>query len=135
MTGIEMEPHDERLEDFFAAARQDAPAPSGALMARVLADAEAAMPRGIAGPARPDPARSGPDPRAGGLLGWLGAFGGWGGLGGLATAALAGLWFGYAGTSDPGSLSAALTGGGTVAETTELLPGGDTIALVAGWGG
>jgi hypothetical protein len=129
-----MERDDTTLADFFAAARHAAPAPSDALIARILADAEAAMPRGAEGPVRPGPA-----PRRGGLLSWLGAFGGWGGVGGLATATLAGLWFGYAGLSDPSSLaasvSAALTGGGTAAETTDLLPGGETVALVAGWEG
>lgn len=138
MTGSEMERDDTRLADFFAAARSAAPAPSDALMARILADAEAAMPRGAEAPVR-----SGPEPRrwggGGGLLDWFGAFGGWGGVGGLATATLAGLWFGYAGLTDPASLaasvSAVLTGGGTAAETTELLPGGETVVLVAGWEG
>lgn len=139
MTGNEMERDDTRLADFFAAARRDAPAPSDALMARILADAEAAMPRGAEAPVRSGPGRSGPEPRRGGLLGWLGGVGGWGGVGGLATATLAGLWFGYAGLTDPTSLaasvSAALTGGATVAGTTELLPGGEPVALVAGWEG
>ncbi len=133
MTGSEMERDDTTLADFFAAARDAAPAPSDALIARILADAEAAMPRRAEGPARP-----GPEPRRG-VLAWLGAFGGWGGVGGLATATLAGLWFGYAGLGDPVSLaasvSAALTGGGEAAETTDLLPGGETVALVAGWEG
>ena len=134
MTGTEMERDDTTLADFFVAARRAAPAPSEALMARILDDAEAAMPRGADGRARP-----GPDPRRRGPLACFGAFGGWGGVGGLATATLAGLWFGYAGLGDPVSLaasvSAALTGGGEAAETTDLLPGGETVALVAGWEG
>lgn len=125
MTGIEMDRDDIGLEDLFAAARDAVPAPSGALMARVLADAEAAMPRAAAA--------AGHRPRR--LPGWLGAFGGWGGLGGLATAAAAGLWFGYAGLTDPASLAAGLIDGGTAQEATELLPGGDTITLLAGWEG
>ncbi len=128
MTGIEMDRDDIGLEDHFAAARGTAPAPSGALMARVLADAEAAMPRAAA-----PPLGSGPRPRN--LPAWLGAFGGWGGIGGLATAAAAGLWFGYAGLTDPASLAAGLIDGATAQEATELLPGGEVAALLAGWEG
>ncbi len=129
MTGTEMERDGIELERFFAAARRESPTPSETLMARVLADAEAALPR----PAPQGPAAESRS-RATGLRGLLGAFGGWGGLGGLATAALAGLWFGYVAPGDAGSVAAVLTGGET-ADTTELLPGGETFALAAGWEG
>lgn len=124
MTGSEMDRDDDRLEDFFAAARRSAPAPSEALVARILADAEAAMPKAAtAGPA--------PGQRRGGLAAWLPTFGGWGGL---ATAALAGLWFGYAGLTDPAAVAAGLIGPGAADETMQILPGGETVALLAGWG-
>lgn len=135
MTGTEMERDEIGLEAFFAAARRAAPAPSEALMARVLADAEETLPRPAADTAADRTAPSArPGPRVTGLRGLLGTFGGWGGLGGLATAALAGLWFGYAGPGDPASVAAMLTGG-EAQETTELLPEGETIALLAGWEG
>lgn len=132
MTGTEMDRNDDRLDGFFAAARAAAPEPSAALLARILADAEAAAPR-------PDAARGAAVRRRGGAMtafgGWLGALGGWGGLGGLATATVAGLWFGYADPSDDGSFAGVLAGSLGATVTTEILPGGDSVALVAGWEG
>ncbi|MBD3766244.1 MAG: dihydroorotate dehydrogenase, partial [Rhodobacterales bacterium] len=51
------------LDDLFSAARAEAPVPSAALLARVLADAEAAQPRSAPAPLRAAPAR--PAPRRG----------------------------------------------------------------------
>jgi hypothetical protein len=106
---------DAGLEAFFEAARADAPVPSTALMARVLADAEAAQPK----------------PPAVGLIAMLiEAVGGWRGLGGLATAACAGLWIGFAGWADLDVIRSGLTG--DEVGVVELMPGGEVIALLDG---
>ena len=73
------------LDAFFDAARGDAPRPSGDFMARIEAQALAAMPL----PAAPAAAR-GP-----GIFGQLlQTLGGWPGAAGLAAACAAGLWLG-----------------------------------------
>lgn len=97
---------DNGLDLFLAAARDAAPEPSAALMARVLADAEALQPSPrpqveAAPPGRPAHRvyrRQGWPARlwqrlAGGLTA---ALGGAGAVAGLATAALAGVWIGFA---------------------------------------
>ncbi len=104
------------LEDFLTAARARAPEPSEALMARILADADAIRPRRAI-------AKRSLRERFGTL------FGGWQGIGGLATATAAGLWIGYAGIADPGTLSGGLVEPG--AETVELMPGADVFALAS----
>lgn len=113
--------HDEAMLDaVFTAARNAAPEPSDALIARVLADAEALR-------VRPAPA---PLPRAGraSVRARLGeVLGGWQGLGGLVTATAAGLWIGYAGIADPADLTGGLLG---ASETVELMPAADVFALV-----
>lgn len=79
------------LETFFDAARQEAPAPPGDLLARIEAQALAEQPRPGAGRS---PVR--------GLPGQLRlALGGWPGLAGLAAACAAGVWIGV---SPPDSL-------------------------------
>lgn len=129
--GNEMNRDDDLLEEAFTEARRAAPLPSAALMARVLGDAEAAMPR----PA-PAPAAAGRGTPRHGLVRLLAGSGTWGAFGGLATAAVAGLWVGYAGLGEPGAIATRLLGTAAAgAETTELLPGGDTVALLAGWEG
>jgi hypothetical protein len=73
------------LEAWFEAARGEGPEPSDALMARVLADAEALQPR------------SAPPPRSDGA--WAEVWrllGGWPAAAGLAAAGVAGLWIGAA---------------------------------------
>lgn len=77
------------LEPFFAAARAAAPAPTPALMARVLEAAGAEQAR-IAAPA-PAPA-----PRVGLWVRIARGLGGWPALSGLAAAGLAGVWIGLA---------------------------------------
>ena len=73
------------LDAFFAAARREVPAPSEALMARVLVDALAAQPAPRAAVRTPRP----------GLWTQLReAMGGWPAMGGLATAGVVGLWIG-----------------------------------------
>lgn len=80
-------------------AKTAAPVPSEALMARVMADADAVLAE----------RRAGPTPAAapqGWFKGALQAIGGWPALAGLATATMAGIWIGFA---QPGAL-------GTVAD-------------------
>lgn len=91
---------DDELGAFFDAGRGAAPAPSAALMARIMADAEAVQGAGA-------PVVS---PRRGrGALGRaLAALGGWIAVAGLATSAFAGVGVGYYGTD---VLSALATGG------------------------
>jgi hypothetical protein len=105
--------NDSGLESFFAAGRAEAPVPSDALVARVLADAEAEM-------ARPAPVEA-PRPVAqpGFLHAAIASIGGWAGLGGLATATAAGVWIGFAGFAD--SLDA--SGYITPTLSVELMPG------------
>ncbi len=104
------------LEGLFTAARGTAPAPSDALMARILADADAALPG-------PGHASATVPLRAGG--GWLSrvldGIGGWPAAAGLAAATVAGLAIGIA---TPETLS--LLSGGVLSATTDgmedLLP-------------
>ena len=99
------------LDDIFSAARAAGPAPLQALTVRVLADADAAMPR---------PAATVEVPRR--RSGWLRAV--LAGLGGgalatcLASAAVAGVAIGYAGPVSSDWIGAALSGAGTIQMTT-----------------
>lgn len=86
---------DHDLDDLFKAARAARPEPSPALLARVLADAEAAQ--------APPPARRDTRWRFVPLL--LGSVGA---SLGMATAALAGVWIGYAQPDTLTSVTAAL---------------------------
>ena len=101
----------DQLEGFFAAARAAEPAPSEALMARVLADAAAAQPR-VPGPVVSAPAAA-PLWRR-----WLaalsGAVGGGAMATGLASAAVAGVFIGYAGPVTSDWLATAVSGGAEV---------------------
>lgn len=76
------------LEDMFAAAKRHAPQPDSAMMARILADAEAVQ-LGFPAPGVLQSA-----PRRGVFEGVFEMLGGWAGLGGLATASAFGLWLG-----------------------------------------
>jgi len=88
MADKSMTEHD--LDALLAAAAKDAAqAPSGDLMARVLADAEAMQPQA---------ASLAPAPRRGVLAGIVSALGGWPSLGGLAAATVAGVWIGFSAT-------------------------------------
>ncbi|MEZ5686349.1 MAG: dihydroorotate dehydrogenase [Paracoccaceae bacterium] len=120
-----MTEHETELERFFAAAKAEAPMPSGDFMARVLAEAEATQ-AGFTAPSVRAPA--GRD----GLWATIsGLFGGSIGLGGMATAALAGLWIGFAGADNLASYWP-----GTTADlgTLELVPGEDLVTLALGEG-
>lgn len=92
------------LETYFDAARRTAPAPSEAMLARVLADAETV--RTAAQARRPGTARRA---RFRDLLG------GWPAMAGLATATLAGLWIGAA-------LPARMVGDDTPAYIVDITP-------------
>lgn len=105
---------DAELDRLFQASDSEAPLPSGDLMARILADAEAMAPAAAA------PAVSAPV-QAGFLSRLRETLGGWGGLSGLAGAAAMGL---IIGVFPPAALSdyAVAVLGGEVA-VTDYLPG------------
>jgi hypothetical protein len=125
MTMAEDDLNESGLEGFFAAARSHAPEPSEALVARVLADAEAAMVRKpMAAPVVRPAARDG----AIGAI--LSAIGGWSGLGGLATATAAGIWIGVAGLADPVTMAGGLFG--TSPLSVELMPGAESFDVATG---
>lgn len=88
MTDTRRAADDALLEDMFAAAKRHAPRPDGAMMARVLADAEAVQ-FGFVTPGSVQAA-----PRRGLFEGVFDLLGGWAGLGGLAAASAFGLWLG-----------------------------------------
>lgn len=106
----DLERDDALLDSMLQVARAAPPQPSEALLARVMADAEAVLATRAAAPAVPAVRRGG---------GWLGrmaeALGGWGAVGGLVTASGAGLWLGLSGVAGvPGGAlqwPAALIGG------------------------
>ncbi|MDF0602888.1 hypothetical protein P1J78_19270 [Psychromarinibacter sp. C21-152] len=86
----EKRPLDEaELDRLFEAARSAAPAPSDALLARVMAEAEAEMPVAHVAPA--PPAR-----RRGWLAGLIAGVGGWPAAAGLVGAAVTGVAIGVA---------------------------------------
>lgn len=91
--GMTMTQDDRELDALFAVAREEGQRPSPALMARILADADALQPgpQGLAPPARAVPPRT-----SSGLIGrLLDLIGGPGALAGLVSAAGAGLWLGF----------------------------------------
>jgi hypothetical protein len=100
--------HDD-LEDFFGAARRMTPAPSDAVLARVLADAMAAQ----------APVRV---PRPGWLAQLRDALGGWPAVGGLATAGVVGLALGIAAPAGLGDLTAVLLGQPADGYLVDLMP-------------
>lgn len=103
---------DDGLERFFEAARRMEPAPSDALMARVLADALAAQP--VTAPR--------PEPRLGLWVQLREALGGWPALGGLATAGVMGLAIGVAAPAGLADLATAVLGQGTDTYMVDLMP-------------
>ena len=111
------------LDDLFAAARGQAPVPSDALMARVLADALAGQPS-----PSPSPAAVRPAARAGWLARLAGVFGGLVPLAGMGTAAAAGVLIGYVQPSGLGALGDAVLG--APVEVVQLVP--DVASLLAG---
>lgn len=114
---------DKELDDLFAAARAAPPAPSDALMARVVADALANQPAArpeTAAPARRLPSRRAPlwEPLAA-------IFGGTGALVGIGGAAVTGLFIGLAQPAAILSLSDTYFAG--TADSVALLPSVDAL--------
>jgi hypothetical protein len=79
------------LDDILSGLRRETPAPSDALMARVLADAQAEL---ASGAQVTEPNTDKPD-GFGAML--LSVIGGWRAVAGLAMATIAGVWIGFAG--------------------------------------
>jgi len=112
-------PNDDMIDDLLAQARGADPAPSDALMARVLADA-AAVQAASAQP-EPVPVQSLWD-RA------MDAIGGWPALSGLAAATVAGVWIGVAPPATVSDFTAALVGDQVSVDLfseSEFLDGGE----------
>jgi hypothetical protein len=110
------------LDALFAGAKSAAMQPSDALMARVLADAEAQQPRAVP---RNAPA---PAPARGFFAGLAAFFGGAGALAGVGSAALAGLFIGFVQPTEISAMVGFSTT--TTIDQVELIP--DVTALLAG---
>ena len=111
------------LDPFFEAARAQRPAPSDDLLARVMADAEAAATARV-------PVEQ-VDSRTGVLVRLKEALGGWPGLAGLTAAAAAGVWIGVA-VPDIGALSLPSWSDAEGYDLTDLLPGYGAVAFEEG---
>lgn len=117
------------LDALFAAACREVPDLPPALLARVLADADAEL----AARSRPT-FRPAPSVRGGVLAELLVLIGGWRAVSGLATATVAGVWIGFSGLGNLSVTAAELLGVSrtdTLA-TVNLLPGDDVFALAMG---
>lgn len=108
------DPKSNDLDDFFAAARTSELAPSGDLMARVLADA-AAM--------QPEAAGIATAPKQSAWAGFMDMIGGWPALSGVAAAGVAGIWLGV---SPPMSLEQL---------TSDMLGTSTSVSLLSDVGG
>ena len=96
------------LEDFFEAARNDAPQLGDAVQARILADADAVLATGQA-----------PVKRRSRLLVLWDGLGGWPAMAGLVTATVAGVWIGI---SPPEMVETLIN-----MQTVDYLPGFDAL--------
>jgi len=120
---------DTALDEIFTAARAQRPEPSGALMARILADADDVL----AGRDRPAAAMARPSPWAR----FVDGLGGWGSLAGLVTATAAGVWLGFVSPDRVNTLS----GGLLLSDSTgvyaleDILPADDGLAAFYEEGG
>ena len=112
------EMRDDELERFFEAGRAAAPAPSEALLERVLAEAQAQQAPRAQTPARPAAAR-------GAWAGLLAALGGWPAVTALAAVAVAGIWLGYASPGELDGLTAALWPGQGGYDVVDMIPSYD----------
>ncbi len=120
---------DKALDAILSEMRAAAPEPRAELLARVLADAEAAhVAPGVGSPAAP---RRVTRP-AGPFARLAASFGGWGGVGGLLTATVAGLWIGLSGATASDTLSLVWSGDSAAASgVVDLMPGlGDFAEVV-----
>lgn len=122
----------DELDTLLAAASRELPELPPALLARVLADAEAEL-AARAAPRLPM-AASRPAAAAGGILAdLLALIGGWRAISGLATATIAGVWIGFAGLGTLSVTAADLLGvSSDTLVTVNLLPGDDVFALAMG---
>jgi len=123
---------DAALEAFFVAARSDPPVPSDALMARIMADAEAEAHGRDATMAVAQPARR---TRRGLIATVIGALGGWPAMAGMVTATMAGVWFGFAAPDEVNALAGGLLGIDSAATATaydleDIVPGGTSLAAI-----
>lgn len=129
-----MTEHDEDdtgLEACFKAARRQTPVPSGALMARVLEDAQAAQGQAAAG-------ARGRARASHGRPAWLRALemlGGWPAGASLATATLVGVWLGAYPPAVLGTLGAEVLGDTTQNYVVDLMPGFEFDDSLAGMEG
>lgn len=112
---------DADLEALFEAGRGAAPIPSQALVARIMADAEAEALR------RAQP----PAPARGLVARILDGLGGWPAMAGMATATLAGVWLGFAAPDSLNALAGGLLLPDSATETTSY----DLEDIVPGYGG
>lgn len=110
----------DELDALFARAKTDAMQPSDALMARVMADAEAHQPRALPRAVSP--------PGRGFFAGLAALFGGAGALAGVGSAALAGLFIGFVQPTEIGAMVGLASN--TTIDQVELIP--DMTALLAG---
>jgi hypothetical protein len=120
----------DELDDLFALARGQQAEPSGALMARVLAGAQAAQPRSAA--PRILPASPAVAPRGSAARGWRAvwqALGGWPAMGGLTAATVTGFWLGLAPPAALGSWASLALG---LTETVSIATEGDLYGLTGG---
>ena len=114
------------LEEFFQAERARTPQPSGDLMARILADAEAEA--ALSQPVSVAVAR-----RPGLLATLLDGIGGWPSAAGLATAAVAGFWIGFVAPDVVTGLGGQSSGAEEYGYLlSDLLPGYGDLALEEG---
>ena len=130
-----------RLEALLTQARNDTHGPdqvSGALMARVMADADLVL-RERAQSAETDGSHCYPARDRSLWAGFMALIGGPRALGGLTAAALTGLWIGAASGSDVASYlgvgSLTETSAAQSAEAIDLVQGEYMFAMVGGWGG
>lgn len=111
---------DRELDALFEAARTEAPLPSGDVMARILADAEAEQARAQIVVAPTTPARAVPRWRQ-----LVSALGGWPAVAGLATATVAGIWIGANPPVTIESTALSMLGGNGGYAMVDLMPGAE----------
>ena len=110
-------------------ARAELTTPRPAFLARVMEDALEVQAGFVPPAAAASPAREAA--RATGVMQALrSVFGSWGTMGGLVTAGLTGLWIGFIGSEQMGTLTSTYWGSSENLGTVNLLPVGETLAFV-----
>ncbi len=120
---------DAALEDIFAAGRASPPAPSEALMARVLADADEVIAARSQATDRPaELARRSLWARV------VSGLGGWPAVAGMVTATIAGVWIGFASPDQLNTLAGGLllpgSDGAASYELEDILPAGSGLSVL-----